>query len=130
LPIIFILTTPVYEGTKVEVANTKTIYLTAQDLKDAIVVWLSSKGEQELANHLSNNLSEIERCPVDNNGIELIVSIDGEIFENDKLNNNTENTFTPVGDISMLLKNLHNANKNRDQKIMIEAIMEMVEKDE
>jgi hypothetical protein len=65
------------------VSSVKTIHLDHRDLKDAIVAYLHSKGEKELATHLSKNECDIEP-EIGSRGFSLAVTIDGEIWDDNK----------------------------------------------
>lgn len=57
----------------------KTIYLNEQNLKDAIVQWLITQGEDDLASHLDKNFVNMEWTH--NDAPEFCVSMDGEFNE-------------------------------------------------
>jgi len=57
----------------------KTIHLTENELKEALVAYLSTKGEHYLSAHLSKNAYDLDWSQ---NGKEFIISMDGE-FDDD-----------------------------------------------
>ena len=61
----------------------KSIYLTEQELKEAIVEYLVNIDEQELAEHLEKNATEMAWAQ---DGEEFIISMDGEV-EDKKVDN-------------------------------------------
>jgi hypothetical protein len=62
----------------VKITNLKTIYLTGQELKDALIKYLFAAEQRGLAEHLRLNECTMEWA----NGEEFVISIDGE-YEHD-----------------------------------------------
>jgi len=60
----------------VRTTSLKTVYLTEQELKEAIVEYLVNVDEQELAEHLEKYATEMAWAQ---DGEEFIISMDGEV---------------------------------------------------
>ena len=76
-----------HSNIKMKTTSLKTIYLTADELKQAIVEYLA-KEHEELAQHLYDNECEMVWGQ---DGKEFLVSIDGEI-DDDEVLPNTDNS--------------------------------------
>jgi len=65
---------------KLRTTSIKTIYLTQDELKDAIINWLNNEHHYDLGIQLKDNCASIEFCgPHD----DLQISIDGEVEDRD-----------------------------------------------
>jgi len=67
----------------VKVKSIKSIYLTKDELKEAIVYWLLKSGKDKFANHLKGHPCEFEWSHQDD-GDYLAVDMDGQFEENEE----------------------------------------------